>query len=75
MEKKLVKRHKVISCFYWKDMRRCNHPEAPNPGHSYCIGRDNCTSCYEWRWSEKHRKETGLKELIRIGNLKEKPDA
>ncbi len=29
-------------CKYYLKYNRCSHPEAPNPGHSQCIGMLKC---------------------------------
>uniref|UniRef100_A0A6M3KP67 Uncharacterized protein n=2 Tax=viral metagenome TaxID=1070528 RepID=A0A6M3KP67_9ZZZZ len=31
-----------IDCLYFKDGDRCVHPGAPEPGKSFCLGRDDC---------------------------------
>ncbi len=32
----------AINCKFFVKGCKCNHPDAPEPGQSYCIGEDNC---------------------------------
>ncbi len=36
------------NCKYCTLLGKCSHKDAPNPGHSHCIGKEDCED-YEKR--------------------------
>ena len=46
-------------CKFYLEGGKCSHEDAPNPNHSYCIGKLEC-GCYEDGIRYKVQEKGGL---------------
>ncbi len=51
-------------CKFYVEGGKCNSPDAPNPNHSWCIGKKDCNSCILKRQTNLPTERSQVDEAI-----------